>query len=309
MEASRILAVLDPGLGDSRAAVRAATLGRRAGARVTLAVYEDRQTIVESGILGEALTRDALEAWQAGTAGWLEKQAVHCREADIETATEIVLGRPIHEKILAAVESGGYDLVLKDSRAGSRLRRALFTPLDWHLLRACPVPLMLVKADSSDTPRRIAAAVDPLHERGKPALLDQRILRAARDMAACFGAEWHAVHACQTQPLGAGSPIEGPSLHFEEVREKIAGHHTRALRDLVADFELPDDHVHFIDAPVSRAIVDFTREHEIDTLVMGTVRRTGLSRVLMGSTAEAILDAVNCDVLAIKPEDFPRGGT
>jgi hypothetical protein len=47
---------------------------------------------------------------------------------------------------------------------------------------------------------------------------------------------------------------------------------------------------------------------------MGTVARTGIAGLLIGNTAEAILEQVQCSVLAVKPPGFvspvklPDGG-
>lgn len=38
--------------------------------------------------------------------------------------------------------------------------------------------------------------------------------------------------------------------------------------------------------------------------VIGTVARTGLSGALIGNTAEIILDALECDVLVLKPDEI-----
>jgi nucleotide-binding universal stress UspA family protein len=42
----------------------------------------------------------------------------------------------------------------------------------------------------------------------------------------------------------------------------------------------------------------------VDLLVIGTVRRTHLLGLLIGSTAERALSAVECSVLALKPDGF-----
>ncbi|MEO1780385.1 MAG: universal stress protein [Pseudomonadota bacterium] len=42
----------------------------------------------------------------------------------------------------------------------------------------------------------------------------------------------------------------------------------------------------------------------IDTVVMGTVGRSGVRGLFIGNTAETILGAVPCSVMAIKPPDF-----
>jgi nucleotide-binding universal stress UspA family protein len=47
-----------------------------------------------------------------------------------------------------------------------------------------------------------------------------------------------------------------------------------------------------------------TIRHSIDLLVMGTVCRTGISGVLLGNTAETVLDQVDCSLLTVKPSGF-----
>jgi len=37
---------------------------------------------------------------------------------------------------------------------------------------------------------------------------------------------------------------------------------------------------------------------------MGTIGRSGLAGLLIGSTAEKLIDRVNCSILAIKPANF-----
>lgn len=47
-------------------------------------------------------------------------------------------------------------------------------------------------------------------------------------------------------------------------------------------------------------IVRFVEEHHCDLIVMGTLGRTGLGRLLMGSVAEKILRKAPCAVLTVK---------
>ncbi|HBY41917.1 MAG TPA: universal stress protein UspE, partial [Alteromonas sp.] len=39
-------------------------------------------------------------------------------------------------------------------------------------------------------------------------------------------------------------------------------------------------------------------------VIIGTVGRVGISAALIGNTAEHVIDELNCDVLAIKPDGF-----
>jgi nucleotide-binding universal stress UspA family protein len=43
-----------------------------------------------------------------------------------------------------------------------------------------------------------------------------------------------------------------------------------------------------------------------DIVVMGSISRSGLERLVIGSTAERVLEPLPCDVLLVKSPDFER---
>jgi nucleotide-binding universal stress UspA family protein len=59
------------------------------------------------------------------------------------------------------------------------------------------------------------------------------------------------------------------------------------------------EHRMLMGTPVD-AIVDFAEQTQADFIVMGTHGRTGLSRALMGSVAEAVVRKAPCPVLTVK---------
>jgi nucleotide-binding universal stress UspA family protein len=80
----------------------------------------------------------------------------------------------------------------------------------------------------------------------------------------------------------------------------------KALEHLLAGF--PDwprrRFVHLLKGEPSDVIAEFAKTGRIDLIVMGIVARSGIGGLLIGSTAESILQRVDCSVLAIKPEGF-----
>jgi nucleotide-binding universal stress UspA family protein len=54
----------------------------------------------------------------------------------------------------------------------------------------------------------------------------------------------------------------------------------------------------------AREIVAAAREHKADTIIMGSMGRTGLSRMLMGSVTRRVLQQMPCSVLTVKQEDM-----
>lgn len=61
---------------------------------------------------------------------------------------------------------------------------------------------------------------------------------------------------------------------------------------------------HLVEGTPAEAIVRFADRQGVDLIVMGTHGRTGLSRALMGSVAEAVVRHASCPVLTFRqPEE------
>lgn len=88
------------------------------------------------------------------------------------------------------------DLLIKEIDHASVLKRALFTPLDWHLLRHCPVPVYLVGGSGLGLPRKIVAAVEVSDVESADDELNDRIIKQACSLAMQCNAELHLLHAC-----------------------------------------------------------------------------------------------------------------
>ena len=62
--------------------------------------------------------------------------------------------------------------------------------------------------------------------------------------------------------------------------------------------------VHLLKGDPADVIAGFAKAGRVDLIVMGTVARTGIGGLLIGNTAETILQRVDCSVLAVKPAGF-----
>ena len=70
------------------------------------------------------------------------------------------------------------------------------------------------------------------------------------------------------------------------------------------DFHSKNNKIHHIKGAAREIIPEFAREHRADLIVMGTVGRTGIRGLIIGNTAEAILNQVACSIIAVKPPGF-----
>ena len=124
---------------------------------------------------------------------------------------------------------------------------------------------------------------------------------------------------CSTAALGLAATIARDTgatlllLHVDETPIFLAGGEylgasldaiqTEALKRL-NEVVLPDPSLpceRFLQSGfASQEIVQIAKEQQVDFIVMGTHGRRGLGRLLMGSTAEAVLRRAPCPVITLK---------
>jgi len=62
---------------------------------------------------------------------------------------------------------------------------------------------------------------------------------------------------------------------------------------------------HWTNQDIVHALPDLAVELKASCVVMGAVSRSRFDRILIGNTAEKVLDRLECDVLVIKPDQMP----
>jgi nucleotide-binding universal stress UspA family protein len=75
-------------------------------------------------------------------------------------------------------------------------------------------------------------------------------------------------------------------------------------RNIAARYEVPESSVHMEAGAIEYVLPGYAREVQADVLVMGAISRSYPERALFGYTAEKVLDALDCDVLIVKPRGF-----
>jgi universal stress protein E len=296
-QSSICMVIVDKDLALTPALVRAAALARKSGDRLLLALFEfDRA-------LAHAATRGLdLEAYLRGRREKLESLAEQLRRDGLTVEIHLFWYHPIMARTLLAVLAEHPTMVIKDVRREGALKRVLFTPADLDLLRQCSAPLMLVRSGTHGLPRRILAAVDPLDEQGRPHELTARVLNAANRLAMQCDAALDVVHAFEYMPPFADAEF-GWLPDLGQI-EQFRALHRDALQDLGKKFGIPKDRLHLLDGIPGWAIAEFAAANRVDVVVMGSVQRNFLQRLSIGSVAEDLLQRLDCDVLALKPEGF-----
>jgi universal stress protein E len=207
--------------------------------------------------------------------------------------------RPPFEDVVAAAQEFGADLLVT-----SASRRSELGPDDWQLIRHSPCALLLVKGTGEGGYRRILVPVDPLHAHDRTAALDDALVTAALALREPSGAELHLLHChMPSEYVPFRAPGAGPAVFSR--RDAMLAAHRDALQQLARRHGIAGSESWLEAGDPREAIPEAARRCGADLVVMGVVARSRLKRLIVGSTAESVLDRLACDVLALKPVAVP----
>ena len=302
MRENAILVVIDLTAATHQPALeRAAWLAKQAGAKLELFAC-DYDPDLDSG--------HVTTVWQANPGprerlllrrrGELEELAAPLRKQGLEVTVDVVWDHPFEHAIVRKAAGRDYWLVAKDTHHHNVIQRTLLTNVDWHLIRDCPVPLLLVKDRRLAAAPNVLAAVDPVNAHDKPAALDDRIFTFAADLARVSRGHLDVMHSYSV-PMGAELP--------PEVRTVVANEHRAAMKRFLDTHAVQGSRSHLYEGLADACLQKAAAEHSADFVVMGAVARRGLKRLFIGTTAERVLDRLPCDIVIVKPLelDVPQG--
>jgi universal stress protein E len=291
----RLLLIINPALRHSQAMDHAAALAKASGAKLHIAALIPAWKLLS--LLEEGDREKAREVYLQDHRDWLKYQASKLRDRGIEVTTEATWADDLQQDILDHVAEMQPDLLIKQVQHESALKRAFFTPLDWRLLRHCPVPVYLPGEGDLALPRKILAAVDASNTLAQDNGLNERIIEQASSLAIQCEADLHLLYACDISTLYLGD-MGGGGLTLPDLGRQLRKGHEKSFLDLADRYGVPAERRHFIEGQPVAVLNAFADEQHMDVIVMGRVQSHGLDK-LLGSTTEHILYQVPCSVLAV----------
>jgi universal stress protein E len=289
----RLLLIAGPAMRHTPALERAVAIAEATGAALHITVF-----IEDSNLLGlRSAGARFREACQQENEIWLKDEADLFRERGVKVSTEVLVTRTALQEILLHVAEMQPDLLIKDVQHESALKRVFITPLDWHLLRECPVAVHLVSEVRCPLPRVVVAAVDPSQPETQITGINERIIQAANGLAMQCSAQLHLLHAydpSSTHISDAGAGAVTMPGFSSEVRKSLQ----KKFIALADHYGVPTERQHFVEGPPGKALADFAAHHRADVIVMGNAHRKGLGK-WVGSTTEHVLYQVPCNIFAV----------
>lgn len=294
IELQNILVVVEPDQENQPALDRAAKLALCAQSKLEL-ILADYTPYLESGYYFDPVQAEQLRQQHADDRReYLEKMAAPLREKGLDVSVSTAWGNPTYAEIVSRIIDSEPSLVVKGTRHHNKFARMFISNQDWELIRYCPAPLLLVKEGNWTSHPIFLAAVDPDHMHDKTAELDKKIISSAKSLAAVSGGEVQLFHSSWIPPL-SGLHVLVPDLERAQ----------KNLSALAEPHNIATSDCHLSTENIEVSLPKTAIQQKASVVVMGAVSRSFLDRYLIGSTAERVMDEVDCDVLVVKQDDLP----
>jgi nucleotide-binding universal stress UspA family protein len=246
-----------------------------------------------------------------GKAHQLEQVIDFVRSLGIQVSSNVLHGTPFIA-IIREVLQNGHDLVMITAEDVKGLKNVLFGTTSMHLMRKCPCPVWVFNPNKPKELKTILAAVNLTPFDDARNTLDHKIMELATSLAHREGCELLVIH---TWTFALESHVQSGrvSISRERLDEWIDNTrtiHKRALKRMLEEFlnkyEMEDlkHQVYLLKGIPGKLIPALAAAKDVDLIIMGTVSRSGVSGLLIGNTAERILNQVNCSVMTVKPDGF-----
>jgi universal stress protein E len=305
-----MVAIKDPSARTMPAVRKAAQLARASGAKLELFHALAETVMVDALEARRQSLRDYERERHAVVMKRLEAVARRIRRHGIDVTTAAEWDYPVAEAIVRRALRSQADMIVAERHATRHVAGWMLAYTDWELLRNAPCPVLLVKQARTWHRPVVMTALDPFHRNAKPARLDNALLQASGQLATSLRGSLRIVHCVPHSAIVANAMMNSPTV--VESTEAVLRRARKALAAEVARVPLPSHQLKVLEGAAREALPAAARALGADIVVMGAVSRSGLKRLFIGNTAEAVLDALHCDVLIVKPGRFqtkvPRRG-
>ena len=301
-----ILVAIDPTTDEQKALKRAIDLaasinacGSKVNVSAFLSIFDfsyEMTTILSSDerdVMRQSVIKDK-ELWLEGLISDLNP--------NIEISSQVVWHNRPFEAIIERVIQENYDLVIKGTHQHDKFKSVVFTPTDWHILRKCPCPVLLVKEHEWPKNGNILAAINAGSDEAEHHSLNAKITADAKKLAQLIQGNVHLVNSFPGTPVNIA--IEIPEFNSNEYNDTMLKHHEQAMIAHANEFDISVANTHVEEGLPETVIEQVAIKIDAELVILGTVGRTGISAALIGNTAEHVIDQLNCDVLALKPDGY-----
>ena len=275
-----------------REAVHRASLD---GAAITVVHVMDEFLVDE---LKNALSTDQSSI----RAEWLARLKKFVADAEVGEGVnaEVRVGHPFTE-LVEACHAHSADLLVMGAK-GSRNEPHRIGVIAAKCVRKAPVDVLVVRADAQGPFKRIVACVDFSENSAKAVQCALHIAQQDGGSLDCL----HVYQSALAMSLDYGGFAPSlPATYDPQAVEGWRKELSAFLGPLTRDAGAVPVSQHVKErVNIREAILDHVNEVGATLVVLGTNGKTGLREMLIGTTAEKIVQHAPCSILAVKPDGF-----
>ena len=224
---------------------------------------------------------------------------------DITLHCDIVWEQDAEAAMRTSILAADPQLVVIHSDGRDRgIKGLVLTPRHWQLLRKAPCDVLCVDEVAWPNELPVLAAVDPDHDGGELLGLNAMIVRKARQYSDALDSDlrlsYVVEHPDESLVLIAGEAIPSYISNPDSLRDYYSG----KLGELCRNAGLDEQARVLLEGRPADALAEYQQRQGPLLLVLGTVHRGPVRRILLGSTAEKIAGSARGDLLVVKDSDF-----
>lgn len=299
MQLNKILVIVDPKHDKQPALKRAAWLAKQASATLELFLVEYNSSFDSFHLFGSSENKGK-ESLLANKKEWLDVLAKPYRDEGIAINTIVHWNKVAYKEVLDYAKTTKPDIIFKSAYSENMLKRLFITNSCWQLIRHCTTPLWLVQHSKWEG-ERICSALDPMHVSDKPAYLDNELIKITEELSNILNMPANYLHSYAAMPrpqLFGGEQTKA----YDQYLKNFTKEHKDAFEKLLNHYpEITKQQQFLIEGFAEEVIPNFVKDHQVGLLIMGAVARGSLDNLLIGHTAERVLEAIDCDLLVIHP--------
>jgi nucleotide-binding universal stress UspA family protein len=206
-----------------------------------------------------------------------------------------------YARVVQLAEERHVDVLVVGSHGYTGLRQALLGSVADKIVRYAHCAVLVARPSKAKTGAVVAASdfSDPAY----PAL------DAGAEEAKRRGGKLTMMHCLEGEtaivdPMGGIMGV-GVATRAPEVTTQLKKVARDKLHEAFTAFAVQGESL-VVEGNAARAIVHAAETHQADLVCVGTHGRTGLRRLLLGSTAELVVKAAPCSVLVVRLADAPK---
>lgn len=266
------------------------------GAAVTVVHVMDEMLVEE---LKQALstTESAVRAeWEARLRKFIDESGAGAHNV----AAEVRVGHPFAE-LADACHAHGTDLLVMGAQ-GSGMEPTRVGVIAAKCIRKAPVDVLVVRHDAEPSFKHVLACVDFSDNSGRAVRRAVQLAEQDRADVQCL----YVYQSAMAMALDYGGFITPlpPVVSDDQTKKNWAQELNAFVQPIAA--ESPGVTVTNVVAEqlnIREAILDHVRDNKIDLVVLGTRGKSGLRHMLIGTTAEKIIQHAPCSILAVKLDE------